>query len=336
MSINYSMAGKKATKYITELIDGKTLTGSQAGKVLIYDLINSRTRKENTFEDKQKWAKIYEKIHKDAAKWTRQELQNYKAYQNLQSWILRTYPEALGRNDISQSYIEHFGDITSTIYNAEKIAYLVEDVLKNSPEQKRIEQERAEQKLRSNDGEIGTKDNKFPKEVKIWTNIYAQHYAPRTPLEHFRLLTLDRYTDWRENSDQHYIVGTLEKIYKKRLKENYYYLQGYNKSLEIIAKCIDILELNAIGFELDFFDQFNDCISELREAIAKSNLSKEDRHRKQKAIDDIFSPINFKVFKTPGSKIQKACRLLDKGTAFADGDYEFIDLFTQTDIFDDE
>ena len=38
MSIDCSVAGKKAMRYIVELIDKKTLTGLQAGKVLIYDL----------------------------------------------------------------------------------------------------------------------------------------------------------------------------------------------------------------------------------------------------------------------------------------------------------
>ena len=339
MRINYSGAAKEAMKYITELLGGETLTGMQAGKVLIYDLINSRTRTENATEDKRKLAGIYEKIRKDSLNWTGEELQKYKAYQNLQNWILRTYPEAVGRNDVSQSYIDHFEDITSTICHAEKIARLVEDVLKNSPEQKRIVQERAEQdfKSKNGDGEIETKHNKFPEEVEARTKIYSKLYAYDTPLESFRLLTLDRYTAWGGCSDGYYHPrASLEKLYKKSLQENYYYLQGYNKSLVIIAKCIDIPELTAMGFELDFFDQFNDCVATLKEVVAEYVLSQEDKDRKQKAIDDVFSPINFKLFTTPRNKIRKACLLLDKGTAFVDGSYEFIDLFTQKSTFDDE
>lgn len=331
MSINRSVAGKKAMRYIVGLIDKNTLTGLQAGKVLIYDLINSRTRKENTPEDKQKLTEIYKKIRKDLIKWTSQETQIYKAYQSLQSWILRTYPEAQGRNDVAQSNIDHFHNITSTICSAEKISHLVEDVLKNSPEQKRIEQERVEQKLEN----VESKHNKFSEESETWIKAFTELQADYTPLESFKLLTLDRYADLGGDSDDYYLRGTLEKIYKRRLKENYYYLQGYNESLVIIAQYINILELDALGFELDFFDQFNDCFTTLKEVIAGSNSSQEDRNRKQKIIDDIFSPINFKLLKTPRKKIERACRLLYKGVAFADGDYEFIDLFTQTDAFND-
>lgn len=271
MSIDYFGAGKQAIKYIAELTREKTLTGLQAGKVLIYDLINARTRKENTSEDKQKLTDIYKKIRKDLLRWTRQEAQNYRAYQSLQSWILRTYPEAQGRNDIAQSYIDYFGHVTFTTCHAEKIAHLVEDVLKSTPEQKKIEQERAEQKLKnkSDNGEIETKHDKFPEEIETRTRIYTEPYTKTTsPLESFRELTLDRYADFDGNSEHNYLMGVLETVYKKRLKENYYYLQGYNKSLEIIAKCIDIPELDALGFELDFFYQFNDCIAELKEVIA--------------------------------------------------------------------
>lgn len=342
--IHCSVAGKKAIKYINELIKAGNLTGLQAGKALIYDLINSQVRKENTSEDNKNLIEVYKKIRKNLLKWNNQELLDYERYRGLYNWILRTHPEALGKALVAQVCIEHFDDITSTMCHAEKIVHLVDDTVRNSSEQKKAEETRART----------LKNNKlFAKNTKEIKKMYSKIYANPTPLESLKSLTLDRYTkldgEWENQqflcettisgdggSDRNYLRGTLEKIYEGRLEKNYYYLQGYNKSLEIIAKRVAIPELEAMYFDLNFFDRFNNCIAELKKTVAKSGMSQPHKDRKQKKIDDVFPLINFKRLKTPKNKIQKACCLLDKGLAFADGDYRFIDLFTQKDASDDK
>lgn len=133
-----------------------------------------------------------------------------------------------------------------------------------------------------------------------------------------------------ESEDYAENIATVEDA-RSGLLANYYYLQGYNKQIDLIIALTDVPELEVFKQDLrgleDKIQALNDLVPFLYKQIRDTDYrDKELQARKMEVLKDIFPPLDYKSLTIPEENIARAQELVGSFKAFLEQRVEFEDL----------
>lgn len=125
------------------------------------------------------------------------------------------------------------------------------------------------------------------------------------------------FTEAEDYADNVEIVETA----RQTLIESYYFLIGYNYSLELIARFYDVPELTIFKMDTggleDKIGAFNGLVPVLYEKIHGTDYrDKELKAKKLQVLKDLFQPIDYEALTIPEENKEQAEQLLDGFRAF--------------------
>lgn len=108
---------------------------------------------------------------------------------------------------------------------------------------------------------------------------------------------------------------------RRSLIESYYHVQGYNASLDMIARYYDVPELSIFKMDIetveDQIDAFNSLVPILYRKIKDTDYEdKELQAKKLQVLKDFFQPIDYKALTIPEENREAAELLLEEFKAF--------------------
>ncbi len=115
---------------------------------------------------------------------------------------------------------------------------------------------------------------------------------------------------FKENEDYAENVEALE-ITRKQFLTNYYFMLGWNTSLDLIAKAFDIEEIKVGKLQVDYLkdmiESYNSLVKHLYRQIKEMDYpDKELQEKKLEVLKDILCPIPIDKIKIPKEQIEKA------------------------------
>jgi len=133
-----------------------------------------------------------------------------------------------------------------------------------------------------------------------------------------------------ESEDYAENIATVEDA-RSGLLANYYYLQGYNKQIDLIIALTDVPELEVFKQDLRGLEErvkaLNDLVSILYRQIKDTDYKdKELQARKMEVLKDIFPPLDIDSLTIPEENIARAQELVGSFKAFLEQRVEFEDL----------
>ena len=141
--------------------------------------------------------------------------------------------------------------------------------------------------------------------------------------------TLEAY--FTEAPNYAYNVESMEDA-REGIKANLYYLQGYNKQIDLTIELTGIKELEIFKERADALKAKIDRLNRIRELLYKQikdtdYKDKELQRRKLEVLEDIFPPIEYKESLTiPEENIAKAKEIAEDFTAYKNNQILFDDL----------
>lgn len=110
---------------------------------------------------------------------------------------------------------------------------------------------------------------------------------------------------------------------RKTFIASYYYLMGYNYSLELIGEYYDIPDVTIFQMDLEFIESRLDELNALTRTLADKIFSiaysdKTLKEKKLQVLKDHFQPLEYKTIAIPDDNKQKARNLLKDFKAFQD------------------
>ena len=136
------------------------------------------------------------------------------------------------------------------------------------------------------------------------------------------------FTDAEEYADN---VDIIESS-RQTLLESYYYLKGYNYSLELIGSFYDVPEMTVFQMDVedieDKIQALNDLVPNLyRHIYATEYGDTELKAKKLQVLKDLFQPLEYKALTIPEENKREARKLLEDFVAFQpEGTEEFNSL----------
>lgn len=150
---------------------------------------------------------------------------------------------------------------------------------------------------------------------------YIQPQLPNTFIE----LSIEAlFTD----SDYYASVSKDVMLERQYLLDSYYYLQGYNKAIDIIIELFDFPEFEVVKARTDYLAKRIEALNGLFLMLYRKirNIDYEDEELKQKKLEvlkDFFYKLDYEKETPPEDKVEYATRLIKDFSAFKDKTVEF-------------
>jgi uncharacterized protein (UPF0305 family) len=131
-------------------------------------------------------------------------------------------------------------------------------------------------------------------------------------------------------TDSEYYASVSEDVMLERqyLLDSYYYLQGYNKAIDIIIELFDFPEFEVVKARTDYLAKRIEALNGLFLMLYRKirNIDYEDEELKQKKLEvlkDFFYKLDYEKETPPEDKVEYATRLIKDFSAFKDKAVEF-------------
>lgn len=113
---------------------------------------------------------------------------------------------------------------------------------------------------------------------------------------------------------------------RKILLDSYYFVKGFNLSLDLIADYYDIPDISVFKLDLgaleDQMEALNNLVPMLYSQIKRTDYEdKELQQKKLQVLQDIFPEINYEALEIPAESIEKAKAFFDGFKAFKGDDF---------------
>lgn len=143
-------------------------------------------------------------------------------------------------------------------------------------------------------------------------------------------------------TDSEYYASVSEDVMLERqyLLDSYYYLQGYNKAIDIIIELFDFPEFEVVKARTDYLAKRIEALNGLFLMLYRKikNIDYEDEELKQKKLEvlkDFFYKLDYEKETPPEDKVEYATRLIKDFSAFKDKTVEFITALCYKDPDED-
>lgn len=274
------------TTGINQILKKKKWTGSDLGRLALANTAVTYARAVENDNVKEDFVVSKDKIGEmlDTLK-DPEEIKIYNGYLSINNWIGRVYPLAMGQ-----------------MLQASHCLYKMLVYMRNIVVTEQL--------------------YKYIKELPfaLSESALSENILSGVKKELEELYPIDQYekgaNEYKENVEE--VENSRDLLFKSA-----YYVQGFDKIIELIASIykveeIKLFNISLLGLKRDI-THFNNNVFKFYNKISKSQyINKEDRIKKLKVIQDVFYPINTKKLELPKKAITQAKRVIKDFNCFRD------------------